>query len=435
MSSKSIFLRLCRRVKIRKCEKNRKDDKVYNDFLIFWLYIKCDSKQGMSMPAQVAIDNNTVYKLGGFRVDRDIVRYIREASDLSGVSFDYMLAKAGHESRFDADAAAAKSSAEGIYQFTSDTWLQQMKLHGAKYGYAKLAGKIYRDGRGRYRVNDKNVREEILSLRRSPRIASLLAAEFAKSNKKILQDQVGGEITPADLYLAHFMGPSGAVMLLRADKFTPHKLAADLFPDAAMANPPIFYNERNKMRTVRQVRNVLSAIFQDKIERFAVLPKSLKTWLDAQSKTATADRKQAVVVQAPVLRMEAGLSVSPPPMPKLVETLQMAKILPGEGMNLDDDALMESLKTKMEMKAASGENDTVSADFLPVRRAEYDMAGVTGLEADMPSSVRPVYTARSAVWFESDDYPLTSALPVQMTAQSSLKALFDSKRKENTDEL
>ena len=46
------------------------------------------------------MSNDTVFKLGGFTVDREIVRYIREASDSSGVSFDYLLAKAGHESRF-----------------------------------------------------------------------------------------------------------------------------------------------------------------------------------------------------------------------------------------------------------------------------------------------------------------------------------------------
>ena len=100
--------------------------------MTFWIYIQINFCKGLiqEMPAHVAIDNNTVYKLGGFRVDRDIVRYIREASDISGISFDYMMAKAGHESRFEADAAASRSSAEGIYQFTADTWLQQMKLHG-----------------------------------------------------------------------------------------------------------------------------------------------------------------------------------------------------------------------------------------------------------------------------------------------------------------
>ena len=114
------------------------------------------------MAADVAIEN-TVYKIGGFKVDREIVRYIREASEISGVSFDYMMAKAGHESRFEVNAAAERSSAEGLYQFTADTWLQQMKLHGAKYGYARLASQIYRDGRGRYRVKTPEDREEILS--------------------------------------------------------------------------------------------------------------------------------------------------------------------------------------------------------------------------------------------------------------------------------
>ncbi len=389
------------------------------------------------MTADVAIDN-TVYKIGGFQVERDIVRCIRDASDISGVSFDYMMAKAGHESRFDADASAALSSAEGIYQFTSETWLQQMKLHGAKYGYAKLAGKIYRDRRGRYRVKDRKVREEILSLRRSPRIAALLAAEFAKSNKKILEDQIGGEISPADLYLAHFMGPSGAVMLLRADKFTPHKLAADLFPDAAMANPPIFYNEKNKMRTVRQVRKVLADIFQDKIERFAVLPKSLKIWLDRQAAShgragKSSERKPAVVVEAPVLHIETAASAPEgyggAPLPKLVETFQLAKILPGEGVNLDDDELLDSLKTApLTLSASTGINDRVSADFLS--GSGYDVAGIADIETDVPAAVRAVYTSREATYFETDDYMVTAPLPVTLTAQAMMPSSFSLNEKQ-----
>ena len=39
------------------------------------------------MPADYAIEN-TVYRIGGFKVDREIVRYIREASDISGISYD-----------------------------------------------------------------------------------------------------------------------------------------------------------------------------------------------------------------------------------------------------------------------------------------------------------------------------------------------------------
>ena len=372
------------------------------------------------MASDVAIEN-TVYRIGGINVDREIVRYIQEASDQAGVSFDYMLAKAGHESRFEVNAAAERSSAEGLYQFTTDTWLQQMKLHGAKYGYARLASQIYRDGRGRYRVKNDDDKEEILSLRRSPRISALLAAEFAKSNQKILNDQIGGDISPVDLYLAHFMGPAGAVMLLRADKFTPNKYAADLFPDAAMANPPIFYTEKKEMRTVRQVRKKIEEIFQDKINRFTVLPKSLKVWLDKQPKERKS-RKSSIVVEAPILKLEAERSViaageAPAPMPRVVESFELAKILPGEGFNLDDeDALRALNKSPLKIQALSGITDAVSADMLPSVKKSYQVSGVTAMENETEKFVRPVYTAEDVTFFESDEYLIQAPLPLLMTA-------------------
>lgn len=364
------------------------------------------------------MNSDTVYKLGGFKVDREIVRYIREASDSSGISFDYLLAKAGHESRFETNAAAQRSSAEGLFQFTTDTWLQQMKLHGAKYGYAKLASKIYRDGRGRYRVKNAADKDEILALRRSPRISALLAAEFAKSNKKILEDQIGAAVTSADLYLAHFMGPSGAVMLLRADKFTPHKFAADLFPEAALANPPIFYNEKGRMLTVRQVRRRIADIFQDKIDRFAVLPKSLKVWLDDLPKDRKS-QKPAVVVDAPILRMEATLETNAP-MPKIIDSNRLANILPGEGVNLDDDGALNEMRLKvLSLAARSGTDDSVSADFVPVRKMFYDAAGTTAMETDGEKPAGKAYDFAAATWFETDEYPVSAPLPVAGTAMAA----------------
>jgi len=381
------------------------------------LYCLAFYQKGYVVTADVAIEN-TVYKIGGFKVDREIVRYIREASEISGVSFDYLMAKAGHESRFEVNASAERSSAEGLYQFTADTWLQQMKLHGAKYGYARLASQIYRDGRGRYRVKKAEDRDEILSLRRSPRISALLAAEFAKSNQKILSDQIGGAITPVDLYLAHFMGPSGAVMLLRADKFTPYKYAADLFPDAAAANPPIFYNEKRKMRTVRQVRQRIEEIFQDNIDRFAVLPKSLKVWLDDLPKDRKS-QKPAVVVDAPILRMEAALETNAP-MPKIIDSNRLANILPGEGVNLDDDGVLNEMRVKvLSLAARSGTDDSVSADFVPVRKMVYDAAGTTAMETDGEKPAGKAYDFAAATWFETDEYPVSAPLPVAVTAMAA----------------
>ena len=378
------------------------------------------------MTADVAIDTNTVYKIGGFRVDREIVRYIREASDISGVSFDYLLAKAGHESRFEANASAGSSSAEGLFQFTTDTWLQQMKFHGNKYGYAKLASKIYRDARGRYRVMTPQERDEILALRRSPRISALLAAEYAKSNKKILEEQLGRQVTSADLYLAHFMGPSGAVALLRADKFTPSKYAADLFPEAALANAPIFY-QGQKMRTVRQVRQLIAEIFQDKIDRFAVLPKDLKIWLDKLPHKA--DRKKNIVVKAPVLKMDADVANNRPPFPSVESAARFGNVLPGEGVNLDDDELLNELRFKLvSAEYSSGRTDAVSADFIPSVRARYDVAGVTRSESEINAVKRPVYTARAVTYFETDEYQIRSPLPVMMSIRLQSASYSDDKK-------
>ena len=369
------------------------------------------------MPVDAVADNVT-YKIGGFTVDRAVVRYIRDASEYSGISFDYMMAKAGHESRFDIDASAERSSAEGLYQFTAETWLQQMKLHGAKYGYASLASKIYRDSRGRYRVTDPDSRKTILDLRRSPRISALLAAEYAKSNKKILQDQVRLDVTPADLYIAHFMGPTGAVILLRADKFTPNKLAADLFPDAALANPPIFFDRKKRMRTVREVRKELTDIFEDKIKRFTALPKPLKKWLTDNPPEQTfllAKDKTKGGVRDPFADGENAV-----PTPRLLEKNSFAHILQGEGVNLDDEKVMAAyLKPSLRLSESSGVSDAVSADFMPQRRVSYALDGIAAIEADSVAPSRPVYTQEAVTAVETDDYLAAVPAPYAVTVVST----------------
>ena len=364
------------------------------------------------MPVDAVADNVT-YKIGGFTVDRAVVRYIRDASEYSGISFDYMMAKAGHESRFDIDASAERSSAEGLYQFTAETWLQQMKLHGAKYGYAALASKIYRDSRGRYRVTDADSRKTILDLRRSPRISSLLAAEYAKSNKKILQDQVRSDVSPADLYIAHFMGPTGAVILLRADKFTPNKLAADLFPDAALANPPIFFDRKKRMRTVREVRKELTDIFEDKIKRFTALPKPLKKWLadNPPEQTFLTKDKTKGGVHDPF-----GDAENAAPTPRLLEKNSFAHILQGEGVNLDDEKVMAAyLKPSLALSGSSGVSDAVSADLMPQRYVSYALDGIAAIEADAAVPSRPVYTHETVTAVETDEYLVSVPAPYAVT--------------------
>ena len=80
--------------------------------------------------------------LAGQAVDRATLTGLKSASAKSGVSFQYLVAKAAQESSLNASAQADGSSAAGLFQFTRATWLDMVKRYGAQYGYGDLAKKI-----------------------------------------------------------------------------------------------------------------------------------------------------------------------------------------------------------------------------------------------------------------------------------------------------
>lgn len=133
------------------------------------------------------------------------------------------------------------SSAQGLYQFIDSTWLNVLK----KPGFADKVGVDVAS------MSD----EEILALRSNPRIQTFAAAALAGENKRILENTLGREVDDAELYLAHFMGPTAAVSFLTALKNTPDMNAADLLPSAAAANAPVFYEGGKKSQpfTVEQM--------------------------------------------------------------------------------------------------------------------------------------------------------------------------------------
>jgi soluble lytic murein transglycosylase-like protein len=57
---------------------------------------------------------------------------IRQASRLTGASFDYLLATAQVESGFNPNSAASTSSARGLFQFIEQTWLAKPSRPCAK---------------------------------------------------------------------------------------------------------------------------------------------------------------------------------------------------------------------------------------------------------------------------------------------------------------
>lgn len=187
---------------------------------------------------------------------------IRQAAQLTGANFDYLLATAKVESRLDPGAGAKTSSASGLFQFIDQTWLSTMKQAGPAFGYGKYSAAISRTESGAYTVSDPNMRREILALRKDPAANALMAGVFTRQNAAKLGNQLGRAATDGELYMAHFLGPTGATRLISTAAEQPGTRAADLFPSGARANRSIFYDKAGNARTVAQVYEVLAGRYQ-----------------------------------------------------------------------------------------------------------------------------------------------------------------------------
>ncbi len=153
-----------------------------------------------------------------------VMSALKTASSKTGADFDYLVKTAQRESNFDPGAKASTSSATGLFQFTSETWMNVLERYGAKHG-------VNTDGLSR---------EQVLDLRKDAGLSASMAGELAGENGKILAKKLGREATSAELYAAHFMGPSDAARLIEAARENKTGLAADMFPRAALANANVF---------------------------------------------------------------------------------------------------------------------------------------------------------------------------------------------------
>lgn len=128
-----------------------------------------------------------------------------------------------HETSGDDSATPGTSSAQGRYQFTEGTWDDVRKAH------PELG--LTANGRS-------NGDQQELAIR-----------AFTADNAALLEKN-GFPPSEANLYLAHFMGATGAIKALTANQNAP---AAEMFPDAAKANKSIFYNADGSARSVGEV--------------------------------------------------------------------------------------------------------------------------------------------------------------------------------------
>lgn len=198
-----------------------------------------------------------------------------------GVDYGYMMAMAAQESGFNPAAKAGTSSAMGLYQFLSSTWLEMLNRYGIKEKYESCGLRqhakkviVVKDSKGKFvKYSVQGDKDDVLNLRLIPMYSALMGAEFARGNKRQLETALTKDpktpyvVQPTDLYLAHFLGAGdakhGATKFLLERRANGNRAAADLFSDAADANEYVFY--KNKDRDKPRTLNEVYTLFEGKI--------------------------------------------------------------------------------------------------------------------------------------------------------------------------
>jgi len=165
-----------------------------------------------------------------------ITNVIQSASSATGADFRFLLKTAQRESGLNATAQASTSSARGLFQFTSGTWLSMIGRYGAQHGV---------DASGASR-------DQLLALRDDPALSARMAGELARENAASMARDIGRQPTSGELYAAHFLGPAEASRLIRAAREGGQAQASELFPAAAAANASVF-EANGRARTVAEL--------------------------------------------------------------------------------------------------------------------------------------------------------------------------------------
>jgi hypothetical protein len=169
-----------------------------------------------------------------------VQRAIRRATRDVGVETAYLVVVAARESSFDPRKQARRTSATGLYQFTAGTWLRAVRAFGERHGLGAYARQIVVDPSGAIAMRDPAAQTRLLRLRADPHLSALMAAELARDNEVRLEQLLGREVTPAEVYIAHLLGVSEAARVIETARSAPRTPGVRLLPAAARANPKLF---------------------------------------------------------------------------------------------------------------------------------------------------------------------------------------------------
>lgn len=156
----------------------------------------------------------------------EIDKAIRGAST-ERVDYSTLYSIAGVESTFRPEVGATTSGAVGLFQFLPGTWKYLLTKHPEL----------------KYTLED----------RKDPVKAANMAEIYIASIKKTLRTKLGREPYLVDIYMAYFLGPTGATNFLKALEEKPSQIGATLFSRAARANPGVFLGKNKKALTLAQI--------------------------------------------------------------------------------------------------------------------------------------------------------------------------------------
>lgn len=208
-------------------------------------------------------------RFGARSVARRLVDTILKASEEAGVDPVYMMALADTESGFDTGAKAATSSARGLFQFVTATWLEMIRDHGARYGLGEEAASVM-GRRGAITVSGA-MRGRVLALRDDPRVAALMAAELVKRERGRVEAKIGRALSTAELYVAHVFGSAGAGRFLSLSSENPEAVAERAFRRAARANHSLFTRKAGGDRhslTVAELHGRIGGMIDRRLNRY-----------------------------------------------------------------------------------------------------------------------------------------------------------------------
>jgi hypothetical protein len=186
---------------------------------------------------------------------------LQRAAQATGLGAGVLRRIAERESRLDPTAGNPLSSARGLMQFTRDTWLEVVRDFGPRHGLHQQAQALITDRDGNIGTRNWRELQGILRLREDPHLSAMLAAERLKKVRPALEEAQGQAASPADLYLVHLLGPTGARQFLTAVRDTPSRSSLAVVGNAARPNPGVF-ERAGRPLPVSKVYKEIADMFQ-----------------------------------------------------------------------------------------------------------------------------------------------------------------------------